>query len=116
MDLLNVREENRPWGKFREFTFERKSTVKMIFVKTGESLSLQYHAKRSEFWRVVQGTPEITIGEKVVKAKVGDEFFFPIGTNHRISAPDGEVEVLEISIGEFDEKDIVRLEDKYGRS
>lgn len=105
----------RPWGSFTRFTNNELSTVKLLFVNKGESLSLQYHNKREEFWRVILGNPEITIGDEIFKANVGDEFNVPVLAKHRISAPDGDVTVLEVSKGEFDEDDIVRLEDKYGR-
>lgn len=105
----------RPWGNFIRYTQNQSSTVKIITVMAGEELSLQYHSKRSEFWRILRGNPTITIGEEVIQAKPGDEFSVGEGVNHRIAANENEVEILEIGLGEFDETDIVRLEDKYGR-
>ncbi len=107
--------EKRPWGEFEEFIQNAPVTVKLITVKQGEEFSLQKHHKRQEFWKVVKGTPHILIGEKVFDAHEGDEFTVPVETNHRVSAPNDEVELMEIAQGEFDETDIVRLEDKYGR-
>lgn len=106
----------RPWGSFREFSTGEPVTVKILFVRHGEKFSLQHHSKRDEFWRVLMGAPIITIGEQVFDAHVGDEFLIPVGTRHRISAPTNDVECLEISYGEFDEQDIVREQDKYGRT
>ncbi len=108
--------EERPWGSFREFAKNEKDTVKLLSVKKGEEFSLQKHHLRVEFWRVLSGDPDITVGEKTVRAKVGDEFEIKPEALHRIAAPVNDVEVLEISRGEFDENDIVRVEDKYGRS
>lgn len=105
----------RPWGNFRQFTFNTPSTVKILFVKKDEAFSLQYHNKRTEFWKILSGTPEITIGEAVVFAKPGDEFEILPKTNHRAWAIGKDAEILEISMGDFDEEDIIRLEDKYGR-
>ena len=116
MEELKPFTEERPWGGFREFTLNSPSTVKILFVKKGEAFSLQTHHKRIEFWRVLVGTPDITIGDKIITAKVGDEFEIHPETNHRISAANDDVEVLEIARGEFDESDITRLEDKYGRT
>jgi mannose-6-phosphate isomerase-like protein (cupin superfamily) len=116
MKELTPRTEKRPWGEFREFIKNEPVTVKIIKVKMGETLSLQTHSKRSEFWKVLSGTPEITIGENVFVAKEGDEFNINQGESHRIGSREGESEVLEISTGEFDENDIIRLEDKYGRN
>lgn len=108
--------EKRPWGGFREFVKNETATVKILFVKKGEIFSLQRHKHRSEFWRILTGDPEVTVGDKVTKAKIGDEFEVSPGVNHRIQASVNDVEVLEISRGEFDENDIARIEDKYGRA
>lgn len=116
MDRLKPFTENRPWGGFREFIKNEPVTVKIIFVNKGEALSLQRHTKRSEFWKVLSGNPGITMGEDYVVALPGDEFEIQAEVNHRISAPTDNVEVLEISRGEFDENDITRIEDKYGRA
>jgi mannose-6-phosphate isomerase len=108
--------EERPWGKFEQFTKNESTTVKIITVNAGQSLSLQYHKKRAEFWRIISGEGLITVGNKSVLGKNGDEFFISPGENHRVKAGDeSEVTFLEISTGDFDENDIVRLEDKYGR-
>lgn len=107
--------EERPWGEFRKFTSNEPSTVKILKVKKGEAFSLQKHLHRKEFWRVLSGDPEITLGEKTFVAKIGDEFEIDEGQEHRIFAPLNDVEILEISKGEFEESDIIRIEDKYGR-
>ena len=106
----------RPWGGFREFVENTQSTVKILFVKKGETFSRQKHNHRGEFWRILKGTPMVTLGGEIFESKAGDEFFIPVEVDHRIAAPYDDVEVLEISLGDFDEKDIVRIEDKYGRS
>ncbi len=105
----------RPWGSFIEFTKNKLSTVKIIIVKEGEELSLQYHKNREEFWRVLSSTPTVAIGDEEIVVKEGDEFFVKAGEKHRISAKSQEVQILEISFGQFNEDDIVRIKDKYGR-
>ncbi len=107
--------EERPWGKFERFTNNEETTVKIITVKPGEKLSLQYHEHRSEFWRVLSGEGKVTVGEETVNSKKGDEFFIPVGTKHTVEGGDEEMSFLEIAFGHFDEDDIIRLEDKYGR-
>ena len=109
-------QEKRPWGDYVRFTKEEPSTVKVLTVESGQAFSLQLHHKRSEYWYVLEGLPSITIGDKVKDAKAGDEFFFEPETKHRIEAKNGRTRVLEISFGQFDEADIVRFEDKYGRA
>jgi mannose-6-phosphate isomerase-like protein (cupin superfamily) len=106
----------KPWGKFIQFTLNEPTTVKLIIVNPGEELSLQTHQKRKEFWFIVAGKPIITVGETITEANVGDEFTVPQATQHRIKAQDKTVQFLEISYGQFDEEDIVRLEDNYGRA
>jgi len=92
------------------------STVKIITVEPDKQPSLQLHHNREEFWRILDGEAEVTVGDKIVQAKRGDEFFIPKETKHRIKAGDFPVEFLEISFGEFDEKDEIRLEDDFGRA
>ncbi|HEU5114803.1 MAG TPA: phosphomannose isomerase type II C-terminal cupin domain [Candidatus Paceibacterota bacterium] len=108
--------EERPWGNFVEFTNGDPSTVKIVTVKANEALSLQSHSKREEFWHVISGSGFATVGEARNAAKEGDEFFIPKGTKHRLEGGSNGISVLEISFGEFDETDIVRYEDRYGRT
>jgi mannose-6-phosphate isomerase-like protein (cupin superfamily) len=106
----------KPWGKFEQFTHNEQTTVKLIYITKGESLSLQYHEKRSEFWKVIAGNPKITIDETDTVASAGDEFTIEKSQHHRIEAPENDVVILEVAYGDFDEEDIIRLEDKYGRT
>ena len=106
----------KPWGQFEQFTHNEATTVKILSVNPGGSLSLQKHDHRSEFWRVLSGHPIITIGEKVVTANPGDEFMIEKLQSHRLAAKDDAIQILEIAYGNFDEEDITRLEDNYGRA
>ena len=112
---MNSETTKRPWGSFTRFTENESSTVKILNISKGEKLSLQYHARRDEFWRIISGNPEIIIGEDKFDAKEGEEFNVPAEIKHRISAPYNDVTILEIATGDFDEEDIVRVEDEYGR-
>jgi mannose-6-phosphate isomerase-like protein (cupin superfamily) len=106
----------KPWGKFEQFTHDEISTVKIITVNAGGSLSLQKHEGRTEFWYVISGHPTVTLGDHVVQANPGDELNIEKKEPHRLEAPKDMVQVLEIAHGIFDESDITRLEDKYGRT
>tara|TARA_Y100000310_G_scaffold144610_1_gene143865 strand:+ start:8573 stop:8923 length:351 start_codon:yes stop_codon:yes gene_type:complete len=108
--------EKRPWGMFEQFTLNEVSTVKILTIKKKEHPSLQYHHRRSEFWRVLDGRLIVTIGKRKRRVKKGDEVFIPKKTLHTATALTRNAKVLEISYGEFDEKDIVRVQDKYGRA
>jgi len=112
---VDIYEEKRPWGFFRRFTNNILSTVKIIKVNPNEELSLQSHKKRSEFWRVIRGKGTFQIGGDKIAVEEGSEKYIPVGEKHKMKADEDGVEVLEISFGEFDEDDIVRYEDKYGR-
>lgn len=106
---------DKPWGDFEQFVLNTQCTVKFLNVNPGEELSLQYHHKREEYWRIVSGSATIIIDDKEIIGKEGDEFTIPKMAKHRIRTTDSHVKILEIATGEFDEEDIVRLEDKYNR-
>ncbi len=116
MDNLNVYEEERPWGKFRRFTENSTSTVKIITIKPNEELSLQSHDSRAEFWHVISGRGIWNLDGKEHNLETGSEIFIPKKAKHRLLAGSAGIEVLEISIGQFSEEDIERYEDKYGRA
>ena len=61
-------------------------------------------------------TPGIVqLGKRKKKVKKGEIVKIGKGKAHRIIAGKNKMEILEISFGKLSEKDIVRLEDKYGR-
>lgn len=107
--------EKRPWGGFEQFTLNEISTVKILTVKPKKRLSLQKHKARKEFWRVLDNKVKVTIGDKEIVGKKGDEFMIDKNTNHRLEGLDQEGHILEIAFGKFDEKDIIRIEDDFGR-
>ncbi len=113
---MNTTRVEKPWGFFEQFTLNELSTVKLLQVKKGEETSLQYHKNRTEFWKVMEGNPELTIGSEKILAHPQDEYVIQKEAEHRIAAPTDDVLILEISTGHFDEEDIVRLEDKYKRN
>jgi len=115
MDEINIYQEERPWGNFRQFTHNTPSTVKIITVKPNESLSLQSHNKRTEFWRVLKGSGVAHIDGKDYNITEGNEYTIPVHAKHSLASGSFGVEVLEIATGDFDESDITRYEDKYGR-
>jgi mannose-6-phosphate isomerase-like protein (cupin superfamily) len=108
--------ENRPWGSFERFTTNEPSTVKIITVNPGQAFSLQTHTHRDEWWKIVEGSGTVILGQVETPAKKGDSFFIPRGTAHRMTAGAAAVVFLEISFGDFNENDITRLSDRYGRT
>lgn len=113
--LPHYKKEERPWGSFLRFTLNQPSTVKILEVKSGEEFSLQTHKKRSEFWRILSGEGVAIIGDEKHEVVAGDELFIPPETKHRMTGGGEGVTFLEISFGDFNEEDITRLTDRYGR-
>ena len=109
----------RPWGEFYGWDSGKDWYVKTMYVKPGKRLSLQYHNHRSERWVLVEGdATAITVenGKQVeTELKVGETFLVHKGMHHRIMSKKGGV-LVEVAIGTaFNEDDIVRLEDDFGR-
>jgi len=112
---MRIYSEKRAWGGFERFTLNELSTVKILTIKPKKRLSLQYHKKRKEFWKFLDNPAKITIGKKTFKVKKGDEVIVNKKTLHRIESFSKPVRILVISFGKFNEKDIKRLEDDFGR-
>jgi mannose-6-phosphate isomerase len=108
----------KPWGYFEQYTHNEPCTVKIITVVPGGALSCQYHKKRDELWIILDRGARVELDGEVLHPEPEEKLFIPRQTVHRLSAAAdmGEVRILEISFGEFDEDDIVRLEDVYGRA
>lgn len=115
-----IRTTERPWGSFKNHHSMPGVHLKTLHVKPDAKLSLQRHKNRSETWVLVAGEAEATIGEAVetlrrVALRVNEPFYVPAGTIHRLSSATGGT-LVEIAYGQFDENDIERLEDIYGRA
>jgi mannose-6-phosphate isomerase-like protein (cupin superfamily) len=106
----------RPWGQFQQFVSNERVTVKVITVQPGHRLSLQTHSHRGEFWQVLDVPIEVTVGDRTWSAQPGESVWVPVGAVHRMAnKADRAGRLLEIAWGDFDEADIVRLEDDYAR-
>ena len=113
----DIRVDERPWGRFTQYAMNRTCTVKVIRVEPGEQLSLQRHRNRDELWVALDEGLEFSIGEDVFAAEVGDPHLVPAGMLHRVRGTgEGGARFLEVAFGEFDEDDIERLDDAYGRA
>jgi mannose-6-phosphate isomerase len=90
----------------------------VLFVRAGESLSLQYHVQKEESWYVQEGRARLELGrpgDAVLNEEViapGAAFHYRPGTVHRVTALE-DTTILEVSTPHLD--DVVRLEDAYGR-
>ncbi len=112
------REVHRPWGCYDSIDTGGRYQVKRIEVKPGASLSLQMHHHRAEHWIVVTGTALVQKGEEEILLSENQSVYIPLGEKHRLTNP-GKVplQIIEVQSGSYlGEDDIVRYEDKFGRS
>lgn len=109
----------KPWGWELIWSLTDLYCGKLLFVRAGQSLSLQFHREKDEAWYVQEGRAELElapVGQAVTASEViasGAAFHFPPGTVHRVTAIEDTL-ILEVSTPHLD--DVVRLEDKYGRA
>jgi mannose-1-phosphate guanylyltransferase/mannose-6-phosphate isomerase len=108
--------EQRPWGGFERFTWNERSTVKIIHVAPGQRLSLQRHRHRDELWVALDPGAVFEVAGRRIEPEVGERVLIRAGDTHRLGSSGPAVRVLEIAFGDFDEDDIERLEDAYGRA
>jgi len=108
----------RPWGSYDGVTEGERWQVKKIVVNPGASLSLQMHHHRAEHWIVVRGTAVVEKDGARELLGENQSTYIPLGARHRLSNPGKiPVELIEVQSGAYlGEDDIVRFEDRYGRS
>ena len=112
------RRVDKPWGYELIWAQTETYVGKVLFVRAGESLSLQFHREKDESWLVQSGRAKLELGaagESVLKEEVviaGAAFHYRPGTVHRVTAIE-DTTILEVSTTQLD--DVVRLEDAYGR-
>ncbi len=113
-----VQKVEKPWGYELIWALTDVYCGKVLFVKAGQSLSLQFHREKDESWLVQSGRAKLElgkVGEPVLKVEVvgpGAAFHYAPGTVHRVTAIE-DTTILEVSTPHLD--DVVRLEDAYGR-
>jgi mannose-6-phosphate isomerase len=108
----------KPWGHETIWARTDRYVGKVLHVRRGESLSLQYHRVKEETIRVLAGALQLEVGEgdgarRTVRLGPGDGWHIPPGLRHRMVALE-DTDILEVSTPELD--DVVRLEDRYGRA
>ncbi len=112
------RRVDKPWGYELIWAHTDAYVGKLLFVRAGESLSLQFHRVKDESWLVQAGRAELELGssddDALQKREIGpgDAFHYAPGTVHRVTALE-DTTILEVSTPHLD--DVVRLEDRYGR-
>lgn len=107
----------KPWGYELIWARTDRYVGKLLFIRKGEKLSLQYHERKDESIYLHSGEMRLTIQDgnepEVRTMGPGEAFHIKPGMRHRMEAI-VDCEVFEASTPELD--DVVRLEDAYGRA
>ena len=114
---VTPRRVDKPWGWELIWAEAEAYVGKVLFVRAGQSLSLQYHEVKDEAWLVQEGRASLELGEvggqlETTEIGRGDAFRYRPGTVHRVTAIE-DTTIVEVSTPHLD--DVVRLEDRYGR-
>lgn len=113
----SVQIKEKPWGREIWFGHTEMYAGKILEVKKGKRLSLQYHERKAETQYLYSGKVILTVGKdknqlEEIILNPGDKYdIFPY-TIHRIEALE-DSEIFEVSTAQLD--DVVRLEDDFGR-
>ena len=103
----------KPWGRELWYAHEDRYAGKILFVNRGHALSLQKHERKQETMYLRKGRLLYHLNGQEFEMGTGECITVRPGDVHRIEALE-DSEILEVSTPELD--DVVRLEDRYGRS
>jgi mannose-6-phosphate isomerase-like protein (cupin superfamily) len=111
------RRVEKPWGHELIWASTDRYVGKILHVKAGHALSLQYHVRKDETIHLLRGRMRFWAGPSAealreVALAEGESYRVLPGTVHRMEAVT-DVDILEASTADLD--DVVRLEDRYGR-
>ena len=112
------REVYRPWGRYDSLDSDAGYQVKLLTVNPGAKLSVQMHYHRSEHWVVVAGKARVHYGNESHDLNVNESTYHGKEVVHALENPgDTPLELIEVQVGSYlGEDDIVRYDDKYGRT
>jgi mannose-6-phosphate isomerase-like protein (cupin superfamily) len=109
---------DKPWGHELIWAKTDRYVGKVLHIRAGEALSLQYHRVKDETIMLLRGRMQLvhfSEGEEPKSTELlpNQPFHITTGLRHRMIAIE-DTDVLEVSTPELE--DVVRLEDRYGRS
>lgn len=117
-----VRIVPKPWGHEVIWAHTDLYVGKVLHIKAGHALSIQYHEQKDETIHLLSGRLIYRVGARAagheqsdlrdVELKEGESFRNTPGTVHQMEAVTDCV-LLEASTPHLD--DVVRLQDRYGR-
>lgn len=116
--LESPRRVEKPWGYELIWAETEEYVGKILHVKAGHALSLQYHETKDETIYLLSGRMTFQAGPSAdeltdYEMEAGQRFHVTTGTVHRMIA-ETDVDILEASTPHLE--DVVRLEDRYGRT
>ncbi|MEP7144631.1 MAG: hypothetical protein ABI707_17245 [Ferruginibacter sp.] len=143
---IDKHDSTRPWGGFfvldegeaekfialffphltkEELTITGKLSPKILVVAPGKRLSWQYHHRRAEIWKLIEGTAGVVTSDtdeekETILLEIGDIIQLEQGERHRLVGLEGWGIIAEIwrhtdESNPSDEEDIVRVQDDFGR-
>lgn len=117
MERDGVRRVEKPWGHELIWADTDLYVGKVLHVRAGHALSLQYHRTKDETIHLLRGRMRFWAGPSAealteLELREGESFRIRPGTVHRMEAVT-DVDILEASTPHLD--DVVRIEDRYGR-
>jgi mannose-6-phosphate isomerase-like protein (cupin superfamily) len=112
----SIERVDKPWGYELRFIRTDRYAGKVLFIKAGSQLSLQYHEHKDEAFLVQSGQLELVLGsgteQRVERLAANEAWHVTPETVHRFRAVT-DCLLFEVSTPELE--DVVRLEDDYGR-
>lgn len=106
----------KPWGHELIWAHSDRYVGKVLHIKAGHALSVQYHNRKDETIHLLRGTMIYRVQQgdelKELELREGQSFRNTPGTIHQMEAVT-DCDVLEASTPDLD--DVVRLSDRYGR-
>lgn len=116
--MVSVKRVDKPWGHELIWANTDRYVGKILHIKAGHALSLQYHERKDETIHLLRGEMRFIAGPSVdaldeITLREGDSFHVATGLIHRMIAVT-DCDILEASTPDLD--DVVRIEDRYGRS
>ena len=116
----------RPWGWFEILHEDLACKTKLIHLNPGQKTSLQSHEKRQETWTITEGVGQVYMSKNMswgeetnyYPLKAGESVVIPVNMIHRIiNTGDKPLRLIEVQTGKsFEEEDITRYQDDYGRA
>ena len=114
--VVDPRHVEKPWGHELIWAHTDRYVGKILHIKAGHALSVQYHNRKDETIHLLRGTMIYRVGDgdalQVVELREGQSCRNVPGTIHQMEAVT-DCDVLEASTPDLD--DVVRLSDRYGR-